>query len=119
MHTFLNSKAMAKALRTALAERKIDITHSDSLELVARQFGLNDWNTLAAKIERAEPVEIPQGWHPHFGGGDQAHVIGRDKQDPAVVTIASTVSADEIGDRFATLMQSIAADDYRGKVVRL
>ena len=42
MHTFLDSKAMAKALRTALAERQIDITHSDSLELVARQFGFDD-----------------------------------------------------------------------------
>jgi len=63
MHTFLDSKTMAKALRKALAERKIDINHADSLELVARQFGLDNWNILAAKINaaNARPV-LPADW---------------------------------------------------------
>ncbi|MEO7223607.1 MAG: glyoxalase superfamily protein [Devosia sp.] len=119
MHTFLNAKTMAKTLRAALAERSVDISHSDSLELVARQFGLADWNTLSAKIERAQPADLPPGWHPHHGGGDPVHAIGRDNLDPNNVTIVSTASADEVGERFATLMQSIGADDYRGQTVRL
>jgi len=69
MHTFLDSKAMAKALRTALAERQIDITHSESLELVARQFGFDDWNMLAARIEAGRPRKLPHGWHIHHGAG--------------------------------------------------
>lgn len=50
-------KSMAKSLRSELNARKIEITHSAALEIVARQFGLNDWNTLAAKIspEIAKP----------------------------------------------------------------
>jgi hypothetical protein len=54
---------MAKALRKALAERRIDISHSDSLELVARQFGYANWNMLSARIDsdgKAPP--LPEGW---------------------------------------------------------
>lgn len=43
-------KSMAKQLRSELSNRKIDITHSAALEIVARQFGLNDWNTLSAQM---------------------------------------------------------------------
>ncbi len=45
-----DAKSMAKSLRSELNARKIEITHSAALEIVARQFGLNDWNTLSAKI---------------------------------------------------------------------
>lgn len=41
---------MAKALRQALSDRKIELSHSDCLELVAKQFGLKDWNSLSAAI---------------------------------------------------------------------
>ena len=59
MHTFLDAKTMAKALRAALAERQIDLSHSDSLELVARQFGFDNWNILAARIEAARnPADL-------------------------------------------------------------
>ena len=50
MHSFLDAKTMARALRAALAERSIAVTHSDALELVARQFGFDDWNIIAARI---------------------------------------------------------------------
>ncbi len=38
--TYADAKPMAKALRAALAERGHSVTHGESLELVARQFGL-------------------------------------------------------------------------------
>ena len=50
MRTHLDAKAMAGALRHALTGRQVDISHSASLEIVANQFGLPDWNTLAARI---------------------------------------------------------------------
>lgn len=52
MRTFRDAKAMAKSLRETLSRRQIDISHSESLEIVAAQFALKDWNTLAAKIEQ-------------------------------------------------------------------
>ena len=51
MRTYLDSKAMAKAMRERLAEKGIDIAHSEALEIVARQFGLETWNILSARID--------------------------------------------------------------------
>jgi uncharacterized glyoxalase superfamily protein PhnB len=51
MRDFRDAKPMAKALRAALAERNVELSHSETLEIVARQFGLDDWNILAARIE--------------------------------------------------------------------
>src|SRR5262245_43479470 len=53
MRTYLDAKAMAKSLRTALEGKQITLTHSDGLEIVAGQFGCADWNVLSAKIEAA------------------------------------------------------------------
>lgn len=50
MRTYLQSKAMAKSLRESLAALGLEVTHSQCLEVVAKQFGFHDWNTLAGKI---------------------------------------------------------------------
>jgi hypothetical protein len=49
-----NAKTMAKSLRDALAERNVSLSHSTCLEIVARQFGFADWNTLTAKLPAKE-----------------------------------------------------------------
>jgi hypothetical protein len=41
-------KAQAKRLRRSLSESGHEISHSQSLELLARQYGMRDWNTLHA-----------------------------------------------------------------------
>ena len=46
-----DAKAMARALRASLADRQIELSHSECLEIVARQFGVDNWNVLAARIE--------------------------------------------------------------------
>ena len=56
MRDFRDAKLMAKAMREALAARNLDITHSEALEIVARQFGVETWNILSAKIEE-KPAE--------------------------------------------------------------
>ena len=125
MHTFLDAKTMAKSLRSALAERHIDITHSDGLELVARQFGFDNWNILAARIDAATAGDgpLPAGWIRHHGNGtgngDRLHRLGLDPARPDTVLIESLASAELIGSQFATLMQSIDAADYRGTRLRL
>lgn len=55
MPSHLEPKAMAKALRAALQERRITITHGTALELVAAQHGLASWNVLAAASD--DPAE--------------------------------------------------------------
>lgn len=45
------AKAQAKALRAALQAQGNAISHAQALELVARQHGAKDWNTLHARME--------------------------------------------------------------------
>lgn len=54
MHDFRDAKAMAQRLRHALQSRAVETTHSESLELIAKAFGYDNWNVLSAKIEAAE-----------------------------------------------------------------
>jgi hypothetical protein len=56
MRTFLDAKAMAKSLRTALDDKQHAVTHSECLEIVAAQFGLDNWNVLSARIDAAKPA---------------------------------------------------------------
>lgn len=55
MRDFKDAKAMAKALRQAFAVRNLPISHSETLEIVAAQFGFADWNMLSARIDAAAP----------------------------------------------------------------
>ncbi|MFC4564839.1 glyoxalase superfamily protein [Nocardiopsis mangrovi] len=60
MRSFRDAKAMAKALRAELAARGTTVPHSAALEIVARQFGFDDWNVLAARIGAARPEPGPR-----------------------------------------------------------
>ncbi len=53
MRDFRDAKAMAHALRDALKARSVETTHGESLELIAKAFGYEDWNILSAKIAAA------------------------------------------------------------------
>lgn len=54
MRDFRDAKLMAKVLRQAFADRNLPITHSETLEIVADQFGLEQWNILSARIDAAK-----------------------------------------------------------------
>ncbi|PZF85724.1 glyoxalase superfamily protein [Jiangella anatolica] len=58
MRTFRDAKTMAKTLRTELgARRGVELTHGECLEIVARQFGFDDWNVLAAKTAELATID--------------------------------------------------------------
>ena len=54
MRDFRDAKAMAQTLREALKTKSVSLTHSESLELVARTLGFPDWNFLAARIQASQ-----------------------------------------------------------------
>jgi len=56
MRAFRDAKAMARALRDALKSKAIETTHAETLELIAKAFGYENWNILSAKIDAAEPA---------------------------------------------------------------
>lgn len=58
MRDYRDAKAMAHTARAFLAGYDLKITNSQSLELIAKTFGVADWNTLSATI-RAE-VSTPR-----------------------------------------------------------
>ncbi|GAB1716828.1 MAG: hypothetical protein NTAFB05_18700 [Nitrobacter sp.] len=51
MESLTRYKSMAKAMRHALAERGMYLSHSDCLEIVASQAGFSDWNVLKAACD--------------------------------------------------------------------
>lgn len=121
MHTFLDAKQMARALRQGLADRKLALSHSDCLELVAQQFGCADWNTLAARINaEAQPPTLPAGWTLTGIGRGNAYRAGLDPDVPGAMRVASTSPNGIVDvDEFGGLMRTIPADAWRGKTVRL
>jgi catechol 2,3-dioxygenase-like lactoylglutathione lyase family enzyme len=50
MRDYRDAKAMAQALRDNLKNKNITLSVAESLELVAKQFGFDNWNILAAKV---------------------------------------------------------------------
>ncbi len=123
MYNFMDAKLMAKLLRQALADRHIEISHSDSLELIARQFGVPEWNILSAKIEEAAAVSqlrLPNDWM-KTGSSPNLFDVGLDPDLKSTVLIKSRAApAREIaGNDFCTLMQSVHAAPFLGKRLRL
>ncbi len=54
-------KSMARRLRAELAARDVALSHSEALELVAHQYGVRDWNTLAARPPGDAAAAPPEG----------------------------------------------------------
>jgi ATP-dependent Lon protease len=58
MRDYRDAKAMAQTLRQAFKDKSVSLTHSESLELIAKVLGVADWNTLSARIG-ATPAAVP------------------------------------------------------------
>jgi ATP-dependent Lon protease len=56
MRDFRDAKAMAQTMREALKTKSISLSHSESLEIVAKTLGFHDWNVLAAVIQASGKV---------------------------------------------------------------
>jgi uncharacterized protein len=60
MRDFRDAKAMAQFLRDALKTKSVSLTHSESLELVAKALGFHDWNVLSARIQSERPPLVTE-----------------------------------------------------------
>ena len=60
-HSLDSLKTQAKSLRQSLAETGHNVSHAQSLELLAKQLGHRDWNTLHAKVGNAPAVLFQVG----------------------------------------------------------
>lgn len=124
MNTYLDAKTMAKTLRKSLSARQFNLSHSDCLELVAQQFGLANWNMLAAKIDIAniDQLRLPTDWLITGQTNTSHYQLGLDPEMTNTVLIRSRFSTNDGGletDSFGCLMQSVMADEWRGQRLRL
>lgn len=72
-------KQQARRLRAALADDGDFVSHGEALELVARQYGARDWNTLRARAAGTAPRPITIGdtvRGRYLGQGFTASVLG-------------------------------------------
>jgi hypothetical protein len=53
MRDFCDAKLMARSLRESLKTKAVSITHGESLELIAKILGVDNWNILSAEISAA------------------------------------------------------------------
>lgn len=124
MHSFMDAKLMAKLLRQELADRGVDLSHSQCLEMVARQFGVADWNILSARIEATtatnRPLVMPRGWLEASVDGEGHYRMGLAPDRAGCAIIQSMPLADPPRhDRFGSMAQIIAAEPYRGGAIRI
>ena len=102
MRDFRDAKGMAQSVRAALAAKGHKITIAESLELIAKAFGVADWNTLSAAIKtaEAEPADEPLAAPP-----DNAAALDRVATSlgwadwDALIEALRTVSRDQPGRR--------------------
>lgn len=129
MHSFMDAKILARNLRQSLAVSGVERSHGECLELVARQFGLKDWNQLSARIaataDRAttDDPALPDGWRITRQTDRTVYRIGVVPEMPGTAQIACRFGrADGIAlepDSFGAMMQSISSASYRGRKLAL
>lgn len=130
MRNHRDAKIMARTLREELARRQATLSHGECLDIVARQFGLENWNVLAARLSEEErtlarALTLPRGWI-LSGSKLELYEAGVDRAStcrsghPALIRFVEDDEASGAMDKgFATLMQSVAAEPYLGRRVSL
>ena len=131
MNSYKDAKHMAKVLEETLRERNVAVSHGEALNIVARQFGLNDWNTLSARIKNdersgARRMQALQCWdfigeHPtefDFGLDENAR---NSERRAAVIRYSGTKPTryPEVKRVFGTLAQTVAAHPYHGQRIEV
>jgi len=118
MRDFRDAKAMAHSLRQALTAKTVSTTHSESLELIAKAFGFDNWNILAAKIEAERPspdIAMAEG-APAIGPGTlHCSFCGKSQHEVAALIAGPTVF---ICDECVGLCDNIIEDQAIDRTLR-
>lgn len=117
-HTSSDYKTHAKRLRDALAAEGVSLSHGKALDIVARQNGVRDWNTLSATGRNA--VEAQSA--PPFTVGD--NVEGAFNGNPAsgrIIGVAETIKPDlwRVTVKFSPAVDASTSENFRAERTRV
>lgn len=88
-------KHQARRLRQALSEDGITISHGKALDLVARQSGTRDWNTLAAiSHENNDDAPVQDDTAPYRVGQHVSGMFHTTPFDARIVGVEETIKRD-------------------------
>ena len=132
MPTIEDAKSMARAMEGALRAKNVTLTHGECLDIVARQFGLKDWNVLSAQAKHSEAaarrrIASLKGWallaeHP------DAYDHGPEVDPTAVGCGAALIHHDPVlgpkrypdpARAFGYYMQTVSAVPFHGQRVAI
>ena len=113
-------KTHAKRLRDALAAEGVSLSHGKALDIVARQNGARDWNTLSASANDKTAPEAPSA--PPFAVGD--HVEGAFNGSPAsgrIIGLAETIKPDlwRVTVKFSPAVDASTSENFRAERTRV
>ncbi|MCO5155320.1 MAG: glyoxalase superfamily protein [Aquamicrobium sp.] len=93
-HSAPDYKVHARRLRDALAAEGVAVSHGKALDIVARQHGARDWNTLSAKANAPAPCSREARTAP-FAVGDRVEGTFNDRPAKGrVIGLAETIKPD-------------------------
>lgn len=84
-------KHQARRLRQALSEEGIAISHGKALDLVARQSGKRDWNTLAANGSKVEAASVHDDTAPYRVGQRITGLFHTTPFDARIIAVKETI----------------------------
>lgn len=87
-------KHQARRLRQALSEEGIAISHGKALDLVARQSGTRDWNTLAANGSKVEAASVQDDTAPYRVGQRITGLFHTTPFDARIIAVEETIKPD-------------------------
>ena len=127
MYNRPDAKAMAKTLRLELEARQMTLSHGACLEVVAKQHGYRDWNTMSAAVTGPVPtptrvpalLPLPRGWE-LVGWGkdtyDAGLLAGTAPDGGSAIYIGSKPNVEKLVIQDTVFVrQTILAQRYRGK----
>jgi hypothetical protein len=116
-----DAKSAAKRISTALKAKRIDLSHGECLDVLARLFGLENWNVMAAQLGAKLPppskVDVPDGWY-LTGRSNYGYTGGIDKAETHRGQSVFFLRNERHERGTAALGQFVSAKPYAGKRVR-
>lgn len=112
-------KTHAKRLREALAAEGVALSHGKALDIVARQNGARDWNTLSARLDT--PASIVQAAAPFAVGDQVAGAFNGRAASGRIIGVAETIKPDlwRVTVKFSPPVDASTSPNFRAERTRV